>query len=70
MNTEGLRTTTPTKDLEGRFYFDPRVMDWADYFLNIHIPALVKGRDKFNISHILYQYIDSCVTSLLYKSTK
>ncbi|GJQ94230.1 alcohol-forming fatty acyl-CoA reductase-like protein [Tanacetum coccineum] len=41
MNTEKLRKAvidSETKD----FYFDPRIIDWEDYFLHTHIPGLVK----------------------------
>jgi fatty acyl-CoA reductase len=24
------------------FYFDPKAIDWEDYFTNIHIPGVVK----------------------------
>jgi hypothetical protein len=24
------------------FYFDPKVINWDDYFLNIHLPGVVK----------------------------
>jgi fatty acyl-CoA reductase len=24
------------------FYFDPIIIDWEDYFLNIHIPGIFK----------------------------
>nr|GEW62311.1 fatty acyl-CoA reductase 3-like [Tanacetum cinerariifolium] len=40
-NTEKLRKAvidSETKD----FYFDPRIIDWEDYFLHTHIPGLVK----------------------------
>lgn len=24
------------------FYFDPKMINWDDYFVNIHVPGLVK----------------------------
>ncbi|XP_031742625.1 fatty acyl-CoA reductase 3-like isoform X2 [Cucumis sativus] len=41
-NTERLRRTTRNLDLEETFYFDPTVINWKDYFFDIHIPGLVK----------------------------
>ncbi|XP_050947772.1 fatty acyl-CoA reductase 3-like [Cucumis melo] len=41
-NTERLRSTTRNSDLEETFYFDPTVINWKDYFFNIHIPGLAK----------------------------
>ncbi|KAJ1440663.1 hypothetical protein SESBI_01730 [Sesbania bispinosa] len=43
MNTEKLRTATKQGGVETElFYFDPEVIDWDDYFLNIHFPGVVK----------------------------
>ena len=24
------------------FYFDPKIINWEDYFMNTHIPGIVK----------------------------
>ncbi|RDX61886.1 Fatty acyl-CoA reductase 3, partial [Mucuna pruriens] len=43
MNTEKLLSTARQGGVETElFYFDPRIIDWEDYFMNIHIPGLVK----------------------------
>ncbi|XP_076896465.1 fatty acyl-CoA reductase 3-like [Bidens hawaiensis] len=40
-NTEKLRRMIrETGDEEDIFYFDPRIIDWEDYFENIHIPGV------------------------------
>ncbi|KAL3725474.1 hypothetical protein ACJRO7_030493 [Eucalyptus globulus] len=46
-NTEALRATISDNgvNLERVFYFDPRCIDWEDYFKRIHFPGLV---DAFN----------------------
>ncbi|KAK0605864.1 hypothetical protein LWI29_031614 [Acer saccharum] len=39
-NTENLRMAARESGVEtDMFYFDPKYIDWDDYFLNIHIPA-------------------------------
>ncbi|XP_040995478.1 fatty acyl-CoA reductase 3-like [Juglans microcarpa x Juglans regia] len=44
MNTEKLRMVV--RESSGAeadmFYFDPKCIDWDDYFLNIHLPGVVK----------------------------
>ncbi|PWA95109.1 gland-specific fatty acyl-CoA reductase 1 [Artemisia annua] len=41
MNTEKLRIAVRKMgDEENIFYFDPRILNWADYFQKIHIPGL------------------------------
>jgi fatty acyl-CoA reductase len=30
------------------FYFDPKMIDWEDYFMNTHIPGIVKYSFKWN----------------------
>ncbi|XP_027346886.1 fatty acyl-CoA reductase 3-like [Abrus precatorius] len=43
MNTEKLRMAARQSGVEtDLFYFDPKVIDWDDYFLNIHLPGVVK----------------------------
>ncbi|KAI3886658.1 hypothetical protein MKX03_034752 [Papaver bracteatum] len=43
LNTERLRMAVRANGTEeSTFYFDPRCIDWDDYFANIHIPGLVK----------------------------
>ncbi|KAF7823250.1 protein SUPPRESSOR OF K(+) TRANSPORT GROWTH DEFECT 1-like [Senna tora] len=40
MNTEKLRMEA--KEETDLFYFDPKMMNWDDYFFNIHLPGLIK----------------------------
>ncbi|KAL0437022.1 UNVERIFIED_CONTAM: Alcohol-forming fatty acyl-CoA reductase [Sesamum radiatum] len=43
MNTEILRRAAEESGVETEiFYFDPKVINWADYFMNIHLPGAVK----------------------------
>ncbi|WJX50075.1 alcohol-forming fatty acyl-CoA reductase [Trifolium repens] len=43
MNTEKLRVAARQGGVEtDLFYFDPKVINWDDYFLNIHLPGVVK----------------------------
>ncbi|KAI3886662.1 hypothetical protein MKX03_034756 [Papaver bracteatum] len=43
LNTERLRMAVRANTMESSiFYFDPKCIDWDDYFANIHIPGLVK----------------------------
>ncbi|KAI3899571.1 hypothetical protein MKW98_008359 [Papaver atlanticum] len=43
LNTERLRMAIRTNEMEAKlFYFDPKSLDWDDYFVNIHIPGLAK----------------------------
>ncbi|ESQ53764.1 hypothetical protein EUTSA_v10025005mg [Eutrema salsugineum] len=42
-NTEKLQKMVPKTELENEmFYFDPKIINWDDYFVDIHIPGLVK----------------------------
>uniref|UniRef100_A0A1J3FWS9 Fatty acyl-CoA reductase n=1 Tax=Noccaea caerulescens TaxID=107243 RepID=A0A1J3FWS9_NOCCA len=42
-NTEKLQRMLPKTGAETEmFYFDPKIINWDDYFVNIHIPGLVK----------------------------
>ncbi|KAB1227266.1 Fatty acyl-CoA reductase 3 [Morella rubra] len=43
MNTEKLRMAVRDGSAEAdMFYFDPKCLDWEDYFLNTHLPGIVK----------------------------
>ncbi|XP_030453950.1 fatty acyl-CoA reductase 3-like [Syzygium oleosum] len=43
MNTEKLRIAARETGVESDvFYFDPKCIDWEDYFTKIHIPGVVK----------------------------
>lgn len=43
INTEKLRIVARESCAEAdTFYFDPKSVDWDDYFMNIHIPGVVK----------------------------
>lgn len=43
MNTEKLRLLLKESGAEADlFYFDPKSIDWDDYFMNTHIPGVVK----------------------------
>ncbi|KAI5666651.1 hypothetical protein M9H77_16504 [Catharanthus roseus] len=42
VNTERLRKVAQESDNDNMFYFDPRKINWDDYFLNVHIPGVVK----------------------------
>ncbi|PSS03141.1 Alcohol-forming fatty acyl-CoA reductase [Actinidia chinensis var. chinensis] len=43
MNTEKLRMAMKESKVEANvFYFDPKIINWEDYFINIHIPGVVK----------------------------
>ncbi|KAK8562453.1 hypothetical protein V6N12_010531 [Hibiscus sabdariffa] len=43
LNTEKLRMAARTSLVEeDMLYFDPKCIDWDDYFMNIHIPGIVK----------------------------
>lgn len=47
MNTEKLRRAVrESGDEENMFYFDPRIIDWDEYFHHIHIPSLRKREFK------------------------
>ncbi|MCL7040788.1 hypothetical protein MKW94_010611 [Papaver nudicaule] len=42
-NTERLRMEVRLNEAEANtFYFDPKCINWEDYFMNVHIPGLVK----------------------------
>ncbi|XP_059627502.1 fatty acyl-CoA reductase 3-like [Cornus florida] len=43
MNTEKLRMAARESCVEtDLFYFDPKIIDWEDYFMNTHIPGVVR----------------------------
>ncbi|KAH7864064.1 hypothetical protein Vadar_025292 [Vaccinium darrowii] len=43
INTEKLRMAAKEGGVEtDLFYFDPKIINWEDYFLNTHIPGVVK----------------------------
>ncbi|GER40406.1 fatty acyl-CoA reductase [Striga asiatica] len=43
MNTEKLRRAAKESGVETDiFYFDPKDINWEDYFINIHLPGVVK----------------------------
>ncbi|RZC44029.1 hypothetical protein C5167_036979 [Papaver somniferum] len=43
LNTEILRMAIRGNEMEAKqFYFDPKSLDWDDYFVNVHIPGLAK----------------------------
>ncbi|PSR86500.1 Alcohol-forming fatty acyl-CoA reductase [Actinidia chinensis var. chinensis] len=43
MNTEKLRMAAKENGIETDvFYFDPKVINWEDYFMNAHLPGIVK----------------------------
>ncbi|KAK9938817.1 hypothetical protein M0R45_015536 [Rubus argutus] len=43
MNTEKLRMAVRESTTEAdMFYFDPKIIDWEDYFMNTHISGVVK----------------------------
>ncbi|KAG9155718.1 hypothetical protein Leryth_003981 [Lithospermum erythrorhizon] len=43
MNTEKLRMAAEQGDAEmDLFYFDPKIINWEDYFTKTHIPGIVK----------------------------
>ncbi|KAJ9699471.1 hypothetical protein PVL29_008185 [Vitis rotundifolia] len=43
LNTDKLRlAATESSSKADLFYFDPKCIDWEDYFINIHIPGVLK----------------------------
>jgi fatty acyl-CoA reductase len=44
MNLERLRLTmaAPTSPEDDLFNFDPKTVDWNEYFYKIHIPGILK----------------------------
>lgn len=44
MNTEKLRRAAGEQSgvESDTFYFDPKIINWEDYFMNVHIPGVVK----------------------------
>ncbi|CAM8879272.1 unnamed protein product [Rhodiola kirilowii] len=43
LNTEKLRISAKDSYTDAdMFYFDPKIIDWEDYFMNKHIPGIVK----------------------------
>jgi len=50
MNLERLRLTMAMKTPEDRmFNFDPKTIDWDDYFTKIHIPGVLKYLCKWRL---------------------
>ncbi|AES67032.2 putative oxidoreductase [Medicago truncatula] len=48
MNTQKLLLAVKQEGVEvNLFYFDPKIIDWEDYFMNIHIPGIFKYALKF-----------------------
>lgn len=41
-NTEKLRLAARESGVDTEFYFDPKVIDWEEYFMSTHFPGLVK----------------------------
>ncbi|KAL5717083.1 alcohol-forming fatty acyl-CoA reductase [Ranunculus cassubicifolius] len=41
-NSESLRMAMTDETERNTFYFDPKVINWEDYFMNIHFPGIVK----------------------------
>lgn len=42
-NTENLQKMMSKTGAESKmFYFDPKIINWDDYFLNTHVPGLIK----------------------------
>ncbi|KAL0390638.1 UNVERIFIED_CONTAM: Alcohol-forming fatty acyl-CoA reductase [Sesamum calycinum] len=49
MNSEILRRAAVESGVETDiFYFDPKVINWADYFMNIHLPGAKDNRVTFD----------------------
>lgn len=47
MNTEKLRRAVrESGEEENMFYFDPRIIDWEEYFQHIHLPGVVNREFK------------------------
>ncbi|MCD7452733.1 hypothetical protein HAX54_017952 [Datura stramonium] len=42
VNTEKLRLAMKEINMDDMLYFDPRCIKWEDYFINTHIPGVVK----------------------------
>ncbi|KAL5725346.1 alcohol-forming fatty acyl-CoA reductase [Ranunculus cassubicifolius] len=43
INTERLRIATETNKVDGdTFYFDPKIINWEDYYIHTHIPGVLK----------------------------
>ncbi|CAH9138122.1 unnamed protein product [Cuscuta epithymum] len=43
MNTEKLRRATKEENIEtDLFYFDPKIVNWEDYFIKTHFPGVMK----------------------------
>ncbi|PIA58950.1 hypothetical protein AQUCO_00400069v1 [Aquilegia coerulea] len=41
-NLEKLRTTVTKPSEANTYYFDPKIIDWEDYFMNVHFPGIVR----------------------------
>lgn len=42
INLETLRIKNAAKEMDTRFGFNPKFIDWEDYFMNTHIHGLIK----------------------------
>ena len=50
MNTEKLLSSARQGGVETEFfYFDPKMIDWEDYFINIHFPGIIKHALKWPV---------------------
>ncbi|KAB1227268.1 Fatty acyl-CoA reductase 3 [Morella rubra] len=59
MNTEKLRMAVREGGTEADvFYFDPKCLDWEDYFLNTHLP----GINRVNLKVTIASYLDSLIS--------
>ncbi|KAF5193384.1 Fatty acyl-coa reductase [Thalictrum thalictroides] len=41
-NLQKLRTTVTKPSEANQYYFDPKIIDWEDYFMNVHFPGIVR----------------------------
>lgn len=49
MNTEKLNLAAEQGEVEmDLFYFNPKMINWDDYFMNVHIPGLFKYAIKWS----------------------
>ncbi|KAL5725348.1 alcohol-forming fatty acyl-CoA reductase [Ranunculus cassubicifolius] len=47
LNTERLRIAMERNNVDNdTLYFDPRIIDWDDYYSNIHLPGVLKHNLK------------------------
>ncbi|RDX92870.1 hypothetical protein CR513_24942, partial [Mucuna pruriens] len=58
MNTEKLQIAARQGGVEmDLFYFDPKIIDWDDYFMDVHIPGVVKATDAESATQRLHNEI-------------